>query len=186
MSSAAVLVAAACLSLLASGHVRLPAALFLVALGLDYLDGTVARRLGQSTPLGKELDSLADLLNFCATPALVGWMLGMRSTGEVLVLVVFVLAGAWRLAYYNVHGLEDVGGKAVFTGLPTPYAAAYFVVTAILCRIGSLRFDRIGAAWFAVTTALMVSGVSVPKRGPLLPATAIVTTGAVLALIVHG
>jgi CDP-diacylglycerol--serine O-phosphatidyltransferase len=75
MSSAAVVVSVTCLSLLANGYVRLPAALFLVALGLDYLDGTVARRLGQSTPLGRELDSLADLLNFCASPALVGWMM---------------------------------------------------------------------------------------------------------------
>jgi CDP-diacylglycerol--serine O-phosphatidyltransferase len=186
LSSAAVVVAVTCLSLLANGYVRLPAALFLAALGLDYLDGVVARRLDQATPLGRELDSLADLLNFCATPALVGWMLGMRSAIEIAALAAFVLAGAWRLAYYNVHGLEDVGGRAVFRGLPTPYAAAYFVVTASACRIAGLRFEAIGAVWFGVVAALMISGLPIPKRGPFLPATALVTTGSVLALFVHG
>lgn len=186
LSSAAVVVSATCLSLLANGHVRLPAVLFLAALALDYLDGVAARRLGQSTPLGLQLDSLCDLLNFCATPALAGWMLGMRSAGEVAVLAAFVVAGAWRLAYYNVHGLEDVGGKAVFRGLPTPYAAAYFVSAASVCRILGLGFDRIGAVWFGLSAVLMVSGVPVPKRGPLLPMTAIFTTGCVLALAVHG
>jgi CDP-diacylglycerol---serine O-phosphatidyltransferase len=186
MSSAAVAVSAACLSLLASGHVRLPAALYLAALGLDYLDGVVARRFGQATKLGGELDSLADLLNFCATPAIVGWMMGLRSGLEVVALTAFVVAGAWRLAYYNVHGLEDVGGKAVFRGLPTPYAAAYFVTAAALCRVSGLAFERIGAVFFALSAALMISGVPVPKRGPLLPLTALVTTGAVLAVVVHG
>lgn len=186
LSSAAVMVTVTCLALLANGYVRLPAALFLAALGLDYLDGAVARRLGQATALGRELDSLADLLNFCAFPALVGWMMGMRSAVNIVLLGAFVLAGAWRLAYYNVHGLEDVGGKAVFRGLPTTYAAAYFVTFAALCRVLGLDFARLGPAWFGIAALLMISSVPVPKRGPLLPATALVTTGAVMVVIVHG
>jgi len=186
LSSAAVVVSATSLWLLANGYVRAPGILFLVAVAFDFLDGRVARRFNQSTPLGRELDSLADVLNFCATPALGAWMMGMRGLGEVLVLTFFVLAGAWRLAYYSIHGLEDADGNAMFTGVPTPVAASFIVDGACASRVLGVPFTTFGLPLFAVVALLMISGVRVPKKGWFPPFLSLVTAGFVTAVVVRG
>ena len=168
MTSAAIALTVAGLVLLVEGQVQLAATLYFGALGLDFLDGIVARRLGQQTEIGLQLDSLADLLNFCAAPALVGWMAGMRAPWQVAILALYVLAGAWRLAFYNVHGLEDQGARAVFRGLPTTFAAAWFLALGCLLEVLELPPQGPLLAFLFVSAVLMVSGIPVPKRGAFI------------------
>lgn len=89
----------------------------------DVFDGRVARWMNKSSLLGKELDSLADLVSFGVAPAVIGFALGMQTTLDLLILSFFVLCGLLRLARYNVTAaiLSKARGKvAYFEGLPIP------------------------------------------------------------------
>lgn len=97
-----------------------PAAYFVWAAGLfDYFDGFVARLLKVSSPIGKELDSLADVVSFGVLPALVMYkLIGEHSTSEVLPYIGFTIAAfsALRLAIFNIDETQTDS----FKGLNTP------------------------------------------------------------------
>ncbi len=104
----------------------------------DFLDGLVARALGVQAPLGRELDSLADVVSFGLVPGSVLYVLLVQgyhrsevwSSGlywPAAVAFVFSLAAAWRLAKFNI----DVRQRHYFLGLSTP-AATVFVVGLLL------------------------------------------------------
>lgn len=71
--------------------------------------------------LGQELDSLADLISFGVAPATLAFLIGLRSSIDMLILSFFVCCGIARLARFNVtqHVVMD-GKKKAFEGLPIP------------------------------------------------------------------
>ncbi|MFM7142610.1 MAG: CDP-alcohol phosphatidyltransferase family protein, partial [Alphaproteobacteria bacterium] len=71
-------------------------ALPLVAMVFDFLDGRVARWRHLSSPLGRELDSLADLISFGVAPAVLAFAVGLRGAWDAIVLVYFVSCGLSR------------------------------------------------------------------------------------------
>ncbi len=94
-----------------------------IALVLDVLDGYVARARSKSSPLGADLDSLADVVSFGVAPAAVGFALGLRGLLDGLVLVYFVGCGISRLARFNVTAAQLAGpsGKVpYYEGTPIP------------------------------------------------------------------
>ena len=117
-----------CLDYMAFGdHRRLWIAMLLlpVALVCDVLDGYVARlNRTRPSPLGADLDSLADVISFGVAPAVLGFTLGMRGGWDMLCLTYFVVCGVSRLARFNVTAstLTDAGtGKVThFEGTPIP------------------------------------------------------------------
>jgi CDP-diacylglycerol--serine O-phosphatidyltransferase len=106
----------------------------LIAVGLDYLDGKVARMTNSSTAFGIEYDSLADLLSFGMAPGLLLYAWTLRSFGHFgwLAAFLFVICGALRLARFNVQatGVQ----KYAFTGLPIPAAAGVLASAVLLGR----------------------------------------------------
>lgn len=101
----------------------------------DVFDGRVARWQGKSSLMGKELDSLADLVSFGIAPATIGFTLGMNSTLDLLLLSFFVLCGLLRLARYNVTAAILSKGQskvAYFEGLPIPSSLGLVGVLALL------------------------------------------------------
>jgi CDP-diacylglycerol--serine O-phosphatidyltransferase len=68
----------------------------------DVLDGRIARWRHTSSPLGRELDSLADVISFGVGPATLAYAAGMNGLWDAVVLVYFVCCGVSRLARYNV------------------------------------------------------------------------------------
>ena len=106
-----------------------------LALICDVLDGSVARWRHQQSPLGADLDSLADVISFGVAPAVLGFSLGLRGTWDALVLIYFVACGLSRLARYNVtsESLSDETGKVKYyegTPIPTSLAIAGALVIA--------------------------------------------------------
>lgn len=98
-------------------------ALLPIALLFDVLDGRVARARGESSPLGQELDSLADVVSFGVAPAAMAFAVGLRGAWDGLCLMYFVGCGISRLARYNVTAPALAGqtGKVThFEGLPIP------------------------------------------------------------------
>jgi CDP-diacylglycerol--serine O-phosphatidyltransferase len=108
------------------GGWSIDAAALLVPLAIvfDVLDGRVARWRHRASPMGRELDSLADLISFGVAPAAIAYAAGLRSALDQIVLVYFVLCGLSRLARYNITA-ETLAGDAnhavpYFEGTPIP------------------------------------------------------------------
>ncbi|MEM6297890.1 MAG: CDP-diacylglycerol--serine O-phosphatidyltransferase [Bacteroidota bacterium] len=117
---------AGCLAIwrIAEGH--LDEALYFVGIGLvfDFADGATARALGVSSPLGKELDSLADLFTFGVVPGfLVFSWLDPKVEWMAHVAWLIPLFSAYRLARFNL----DERQTEHFIGLPTPANAAFWL-----------------------------------------------------------
>src|SRR5215470_3612977 len=101
--------------------IYLTALLVPLAIVFDVLDGRVARWRHRASPLGRELDSLADLVSFGVAPAAIAYAIGLNTPADQLVLVYFVLCGLSRLARYNVTAetLSGNDGKVrYFEGTP--------------------------------------------------------------------
>ncbi|MBL6444930.1 CDP-diacylglycerol--serine O-phosphatidyltransferase [Fulvivirga sp. 29W222] len=104
-----------------------------LAMVLDFFDGFAARMLKVSSPIGKELDSLADMVTFGVLPAVIMYhLIGQYSENEYLSFIAFTIAifSALRLAKFNI----DERQQSVFIGLPTPANALFissfaFIVT---------------------------------------------------------
>lgn len=128
------------LSLLATiqGNYRLSAIFILLAGIMDRYDGQLARILQVSSDLGKELDSLADLISFGVAPALLIFNLykfiSLGYLGYVCFLV-FPVAGAYRLARYNSSKFDNV-----YTGIPITLAGMLIALYALMTINGSHNY----------------------------------------------
>jgi CDP-diacylglycerol--serine O-phosphatidyltransferase len=140
---------------LATGELRwlwLAFGLMPVALVLDVADGRIARWRFKSSPLGADLDSLADVISFGMAPAALAFAVGMRSALDVIVLLYFVACGISRLARFNVTAaqLSDGTGKVkYFEGTPIPTSLALVAVLAVAAwqgRIG-VGAQLLGGVW---------------------------------------
>jgi CDP-diacylglycerol---serine O-phosphatidyltransferase len=113
-------------------HFLAAAALAPAALALDVLDGRIARARHQHSALGRELDSLSDVISFGVAPAALGFAAGLQGGWDVAALVYFVCCGVSRLARYNVTAETLSAGAdkvAYFEGTPIPTSV---VLTALL------------------------------------------------------
>jgi CDP-diacylglycerol--serine O-phosphatidyltransferase len=154
------------------------AAIF-AALVFDVLDGRIARWRQTSSALGRELDSLADVISFGMAPAAVAYACGMQGLFDRVILAYFVACGVSRLARYNVTAEALSGGTgkvAYFEGTPIPTSILLVAVLAVAAYAGAigdaLWLGQIELAgfrlhWltlaFAVSGSLMISRIRIPK-----------------------
>jgi CDP-diacylglycerol--serine O-phosphatidyltransferase len=132
----------------------LAAALVPVALVFDALDGRVARWRHKHSPLGRELDSLADVISFGVAPAGLAFAAGMRGGWDCVVLIFFVACGVSRLARFNITADElSAGGDKVkyFEGTPIPSSVLLVGMLAAAAWAG--RLDQ-NLYWGAVHVGL--------------------------------
>ncbi|KRG68864.1 CDP-alcohol phosphatidyltransferase family protein [Pseudoxanthomonas dokdonensis] len=112
-----------------------------LAFVLDALDGRVARWRKQQSVLGRELDSLADVISFGVAPAALAYACGMQGGWDWVVLSYFVGCGVSRLARYNVTAESLAGEDAkvrYFEGTPIPTSLLLVIVLAIAAYGGHL------------------------------------------------
>lgn len=131
-----------------------PAAYFVWAAGVfDFFDGFAARWLKVSSPIGKELDSLADVVSFGVLPALVMYkLIGANSTMDSLPYIGFTIAAfsALRLAIFNI----DTRQSDSFIGLNTPANTIFITSLPLLPQnITSWLFQD----WLLVAITLVFS-----------------------------
>jgi len=103
--------------------IYLAALLVPLAIAFDVLDGRVARWRHRASPMGRELDSLADLISFGVAPAAIAYAVGLNSPLDQLGLVFFVVCGLSRLARYNITAdslADQEGNVTYFEGTPIP------------------------------------------------------------------
>jgi CDP-diacylglycerol--serine O-phosphatidyltransferase len=114
------------------GHFLAATAMTPAALAFDWLDGRVARWRHEHSTLGRELDSLADVISFGVAPAALGFAAGLQGGWDWIALIYFVCCGVSRLARYNVTAEQLSGGGekvAYFEGTPIPTT---FLLTGML------------------------------------------------------
>jgi len=103
--------------------------LILLAMMFDILDGMAARLTNTAGKFGIEYDSLADVISFGAAPAILMYLVVLRYQGPVGIALaaIFIFAGAFRLARFNVVANSGAGDPKIFKGLPIPAAASVLV-----------------------------------------------------------
>ena len=160
-------------------HLYYACALIPAALVFDVLDGRIARWRQQSSAMGRELDSLADIISFGVAPAAIAYGCGMQGLYDRIVLVFFVACGVSRLARFNITAekLSEGSGKVkYFEGTPIPTSLALVIVLWVAAAQGALGDQlwwgklEIGgfffhplALLFLLSGSLMVSRIRIPK-----------------------
>ena len=160
-------------------HVYYAGGLILAALVFDVLDGRIARWRQKSSTLGRELDSLADVISFGVAPAIVAYGCGMRGLYDRLLLVYFVVCGVSRLARYNVTAealSQETGKVSYFEGTPIPTSIVLVLVLVIAAKLNAigpnLWFGEIHmhggtlhlmTLLFGLSGSLMISRIRIPK-----------------------
>ena len=138
---------------MATGELRyfyVAAALAPLAFFFDMMDGKVARARNEHSVLGRELDSLADVISFGMAPAALGFAAGLRGGWDWVVLVYFVCCGVSRLARFNVTAEKLSGGGdkvKYFEGTPIPTSVVLVGVLAFAAWQGRLGDDLLGGVW---------------------------------------
>jgi CDP-diacylglycerol---serine O-phosphatidyltransferase len=122
---------------------RLLAATALIpwALVFDVLDGRVARWRMRHSPMGRELDSLADVISFGVAPATIAYGAGMKGFWDIVILVYFVACGVSRLARFNVTAEQLSAGEGKvthFEGTPIPSSLFLVGIVAVSAWVGRL------------------------------------------------
>jgi CDP-diacylglycerol--serine O-phosphatidyltransferase len=127
-----------CLSIVAtfSGQITTAGFLIFLAAVFDFLDGFAARQLKAYSELGKQLDSLADIVSFGVAPAVIAFRIMFVHQAELLfanlpyIAFVMVLFSALRLAKFNI----DTRQTEHFIGMPTPANALFWASLPLVLR----------------------------------------------------
>ena len=161
-------------------HFYAAAALAPAAFIFDVLDGRIARARHQHSALGRELDSLSDIISFGVAPAALGFAAGMQGGWDTAALIYFVCCGVSRLARYNVTAEQlsgDSGKVKYFEGTPIPTSVLLTGLLALAAYFGRVGDNIYGGAWnigpwelhplalmFVVSGSLMISKtLHIPK-----------------------
>jgi CDP-diacylglycerol--serine O-phosphatidyltransferase len=131
-------------------HFMAAAVLAPAAFIFDVLDGRIARWRHTHSALGRELDSLSDVISFGVAPAALAFAAGMRGGWDWVALIYFVCCGVSRLARYNVTAEQlsgDEGKVKYFEGTPIPTSVALTGVLAFAAWKDRLGEDLYWGVW---------------------------------------
>jgi CDP-diacylglycerol---serine O-phosphatidyltransferase len=143
-------------------HLYLGALLVPLALIFDVLDGRIARWRHAASPLGRELDSLADVISFGVAPATIAYAAGLDTWVDRMILLFFSMCGLSRLARFNVtaESLANEEGKVkYFEGTPIPTSVVPLGLLVLAFYAGDLYWIEVpGASFHAIALAFLLSG----------------------------
>ena len=131
---------------------------------IDGLDGRIARLIKGTSKVGKELDSLTDMISFGVAPAFIMYFWKLNTLGRFgwLVCLIYVICVALRLARFNVNSNQEPSWRDnFFEGVPSP-AGGILVLTPLIISVTNfdyitLNYDIIVPTFFIVTSLLLIS-----------------------------
>ena len=131
---------------------------------IDGLDGRIARLIKGTSKVGKELDSLTDMISFGVAPAFIMYFWKLNTLGRFgwLVCLVYVICVALRLARFNVNsGQEPSWRDNFFEGVPSP-AGGILVLTPLIFSMTNFEFipvnyEIVVPIFFILTSLLLIS-----------------------------
>ena len=137
-----------------------------IAAILDTLDGRVARLIKVTTKVGKELDSLTDVISFGVAPGFIMYFWTLNELGKFgwVIVLIYVVCCALRLARFNLTVIDDRENWKInfFQGVPSPAAAGLVLLPLILSLSDFFQFNSVAilsSAIMILTSALMVSNI---------------------------
>ena len=133
---------------------------------IDGLDGRIARLIKGTSKVGKELDSLTDVISFGVAPAFIMYFWTLRSLGKVgwLLCLIYVICIALRLARFNINTEEGSSWKDnFFEGIPSP-AGGILILSPLIYDVSgldiiNLNFQIITPVVFIVISILLISKI---------------------------
>ncbi len=136
----------------------------IIAAVIDGLDGRIARLIKGTSKVGKELDSLTDMISFGVAPAFIMYFWKLNELGRFgwLICLIYVICVALRLARFNVNtGGEPSWRDNFFEGVPSP-AGGILVLTPLIFSMSSIELFKIDYSiivpiFFIITSFLLIS-----------------------------
>jgi len=133
---------------------------------LDTLDGRVARLIKGTSKVGKELDSLTDVISFGVAPSLIMYFWTTNAIGKIgwMVALIYIVCCALRLARFNLMVIEETESWKInfFEGVPSPAAAGLILLPLILSLSDLIELQNIAiisSTVIFITSILMVSKI---------------------------
>jgi len=133
---------------------------------LDTLDGRVARLIKGASKVGKELDSLTDVISFGVAPSFVMYFWAINEIGKFgwMFVLIYTVCCALRLARFNLTNIEENESWKInfFEGVPSPAAAGLVLLPLILSLSELVQFENaaiISSVVILITSILMVSKI---------------------------
>ena len=131
---------------------------------IDGLDGRIARLIKGTSKVGKELDSLTDMISFGVAPAFIMFFWKLNTLGKFgwLLCLIYVICVALRLARFNINSNQEPSWRDnFFEGVPSP-AGGILVLTPLIVSLSGfdlyqLNYDIIVPAFFIGTSFLLIS-----------------------------
>jgi len=130
----------------------------------DGLDGRIARLIKGTSKVGKELDSLTDMISFGVAPAFIMYFWKLNTLGKFgwLLCLVYVICVALRLARFNINSNQNPSWKDnFFEGVPSP-AGGILVLTPLIISLSefdfvNIKYDFVVPIFFITTSLLLIS-----------------------------
>ena len=147
-----------------SGEFHLAIIAIIFAALFDGLDGRIARLIKGTSKVGKELDSLTDMISFGVAPAFIMYFWKLNTLGRFgwLVCLIYVICVALRLARFNVNSDQDPSWRDnFFEGVPSP-AGGILVLTPLIISVTdfnfiNLNYNIVVPTFFIITSLLLIS-----------------------------
>jgi len=138
----------------------------IVAAIIDGLDGRIARLIQGTSKVGKELDSLTDVISFGVAPAFIMYFWKLNELGRIgwLICLIYVVCVALRLARFNVNsGKEPSWRDNFFEGVPSPAGGVIVLMPLVYSlseiQIFSINYDYFVPILFVLVSILLISKV---------------------------
>jgi len=147
-----------------SGEFHLAIIAIIIAALIDGLDGRIARLIKGTSKVGKELDSLTDMISFGVAPAFIMYFWKLNTLGRFgwLVCLIYVICVALRLARFNINSNQEPSWRDnFFEGVPSP-AGGILVLTPLIISLTNfdyftINYDIVVPTFFVITSLLLIS-----------------------------
>ena len=133
---------------------------------MDALDGRIARLIKGTSKMGKELDSLGDVISFGVAPSFIMYFWNLQYLDKLgwLVCLIYVVCVALRLARFNINSNEEPSWKDnFFEGVPSPAGGIIVLMPLIFSfsqlSVLNLNYDLIVPIFFIITSFLLISTI---------------------------
>jgi CDP-diacylglycerol---serine O-phosphatidyltransferase len=135
---------------------------------MDALDGRIARLIKGTSKMGKELDSLGDVISFGVAPAFIMYFWNLQYLDKLgwFVCLIYVVCVALRLARFNINSTEEPSWKDnFFEGIPSPAGGIIVLMPLILSFSGfgeiffKINYDVIVPIFFIIISILLISTI---------------------------
>jgi CDP-diacylglycerol--serine O-phosphatidyltransferase len=135
---------------------------------MDALDGRIARLINGTSKMGKELDSLGDVISFGVAPAFIMYFWSLQYLDKLgwFVCLIYVICVALRLARFNVNSEEEISWKDnFFEGVPAPAGGIIVLMPLIISFSGfsnnffQINYDLMVLAFFILVSIFLISTI---------------------------